>query len=178
MNATVPGALRAAPSFHADPAAAYIAVNSFDKPTLVISRDRVAAQYDALHKGLGDAHIHYAVKANPAPEIIRLLVKKGSGFDAASRAEIELCLSQGAKPENISFGNTIKRASDIAFAHSAGVTLFAADSEAELDKIAAHAPGARVYLRLIVENSMADWPLSRKFGCAGSALPALLNHAV
>ncbi|MFG6563964.1 type III PLP-dependent enzyme [Sulfitobacter sp. 1A13421] len=178
MNATVPGALRAAPSFHADPAAAYIAANSFDKPTLVISRDRVAAQYDALHKGLGDAHIHYAVKANPAPEIIRLLVKKGSGFDAASRAEIELCLSQGAKPENISFGNTIKRASDIAFAHSAGVTLFAADSEAELDKIAAHAPGARVYLRLIVENSMADWPLSRKFGCAGSALPALLNHAV
>ncbi|UWR29742.1 type III PLP-dependent enzyme [Sulfitobacter sp. W002] len=178
MNATVPGALRTAPTAFADPAAAYIAANSFDKPTLVISRDRVAAQYDALHKGLGEAHIHYAVKANPAPEIIRLLVKKGSGFDAASRAEIELCLSQGAKPENISFGNTIKRASDIAFAHSAGVTLFAADSEAELEKIAAHAPGARVYLRLIVENSMADWPLSRKFGCAGSALPALLNHAV
>lgn len=178
MNATVPGALRTATTAFSDPAAAYIAANSFDKPTLVISRDRVAAQYDALHKGLGEAHIHYAVKANPAPEIIRLLVKKGSGFDAASRAEIELCLSQGAKPENISFGNTIKRASDIAFAHSAGVTLFAADSEAELDKIAAHAPGARVYLRLIVENSMADWPLSRKFGCAGSALPALLNHAV
>ncbi|EDQ06032.1 decarboxylase, pyridoxal-dependent [Sulfitobacter indolifex HEL-45] len=178
MNATVPGALRAASNSFADPAAAYIAANSFDKPTLVISRERVAAQYDALHSGLGDAHIHYAVKANPAAEIIRLLVKKGSGFDAASRAEIELCLSQGAKPENISFGNTIKRASDIAFAHSAGVTLFAADSEAELDKIAAHAPGARVYLRLIVENSMADWPLSRKFGCAGSALPALLNHAV
>ncbi len=178
MNATVPGALRTASNSFADPAAAYIAANSFDKPTLVISRERVAAQYDALHSGLGDAHIHYAVKANPAPEIIRLLVKKGSGFDAASRAEIELCLSQGAKPENISFGNTIKRASDIAFAHSAGVTLFAADSEAELDKIAAHAPGARVYLRLIVENSMADWPLSRKFGCAGSALPALLNHAV
>ncbi len=178
MNATVPGALRTASTAFADPAAAYIATNSFDKPTLVISRDRVAAQYDALHRGLGEAHIHYAVKANPAPEIIRLLVKKGSGFDAASRAEIELCLSQGAKPENISFGNTIKRASDIAFAHSAGVTLFAADSEAELDKIAAHAPGARVYLRLIVENSMADWPLSRKFGCAGSALPALLNHAV
>ncbi len=178
MNATVPGALRAASPAFSDPAAAYIAANSLDKPTLVISRDRVAAQYDALHTGLGAAHIHYAVKANPAPEIIRLLVKKGSGFDAASRAEIELCLSQGAKPENISFGNTIKRASDIAFAHSAGVTLFAADSEAELDKIATHAPGARVYLRLIVENSMADWPLSRKFGCAGSALPALLNHAV
>ena len=178
MNATVPGALRAASPVFVDQAAAFIAANTFDKPTLVVSRDRVAAQYDALHAGLGDAHIHYAVKANPAPELVRMLVKKGSGFDAASRQEIELCLSQGARPENISFGNTIKRASDIAFAYSAGVTLFAADSEAELDKIARHAPGARVYIRLIVENSMADWPLSRKFGCGRDMLPALLDHAV
>lgn len=178
MNATVPGALRADSRVFADQAAAFIAANSFDKPTLVISRARVAAQYDALHDGLGRAHIHYAVKANPAPELIRMLVKKGSGFDAASRQEIELCLSQGARPENISFGNTIKRASDIAFAHSAGVSLFAADSEAELNKIARHAPGARVYIRLIVENSQADWPLSRKFGCAASMLPSLLDHAV
>ena len=178
MNATVPGALRAATPVFADAAAAFIAVNTFDKPTLVISRDRVARQYDALKSGLGQAHIHYAVKANPAPELIRMLVGKGSGFDAASRQEIELCLSQGAAPERISFGNTIKRASDIAFAHARGVTLFAADSAEELDKIAANAPGARVYLRLIVENSRADWPLSRKFGCAPSLLPSLLDHAV
>lgn len=177
MNATVPGALRAAKPVFVDHAAAFIAANDFSKPTLVISRERVAMQYDALHAGLGQAQIHYAVKANPAPEIIRLLVKKGSGFDAASRAEIELCLSQGAHPSRISFGNTIKRASDIAFAHSAGVDLFAADSEAELEKIARHAPGARVYIRLIVENSLADWPLSRKFGCAPSELPSLLDHA-
>ena len=178
MNATVPGALRAATPVFVDQATAYIAANSFDKPTLVISRDRVAAQYDALKDGLGGAHIHYAVKANPAPALIRMLVKKGSGFDAASRQEIELCLSQGALAKNISFGNTIKRASDIAFAYSAGVTLFAADSEAELNKIARHAPGARVYIRLIVESNLADWPLSRKFGCSAAMLPSLLDHAV
>jgi ornithine decarboxylase len=177
LNATVPGALSAAFSAPTDAAAAFIAANSFDKPTLVVSRDRVSAQYDALTAGLGRAHVHYAVKANPAAEIISLLVGKGSGFDAASRQEIELCLSQGARPENISFGNTIKRASDIAFAFNAGVTLFAADCEAELDKIAANAPGARVYIRLIVENSKADWPLSRKFGCAASMLPSLLEYA-
>lgn len=177
MNAIIPGALRAAPRLYSDEATAFIAENSFDKPTLVISRTRVAAQYDALKAGLGQAHIHYAVKANPAPELIRLLVKKGSGFDAASRQEIELCLSQGARPANISFGNTIKRAADIAFAHSAGISLFAADSQAELEKIAHHAPGSRVYIRLIVENSQADWPLSRKFGCAPAMLPALLDHA-
>jgi ornithine decarboxylase len=178
MHATVPGALRADRPVFVDQAAAFIAANAFEKPALVISRDRGAAQYDALNDGLGGVHIHYAVKANPAPKLIYMLVKKGSGFDAASREEIELCLSQGAFPENISFGNTIKRASDIAFAHSAGVTLFAADSEAELDKIARHAPGAHVYIRLIVENSMADWPLSRKFGCGRDMLPALLDYAV
>jgi ornithine decarboxylase len=58
----------------------------------------------------------------------------------------------------------VKRASDIAFAHAAGITLFAADAEEELEKIAEHAPGAQVYIRLIVEASGADWPLTRKFG--------------
>lgn len=178
MNAPVAGAFGAAPFAISDAAMDHIAANTFDRPTLVLSRARVAAQYDALAAGLGTAAIHYAVKANPQPEILRLLVEKGSHFDAASRAEIEACLAQGARPCDISFGNTVKRPADIAFAYSVGVNIFAADAEAELDKIAAHAPGAEVYLRVIVENSAADWPLSRKFGCAPAALPGLLDHAV
>ena len=42
--------------------------------------------------------------------------------------------------------------------------MFAFDSREELEKLAAHAPGARVYCRILVENEGADWPLSRKFG--------------
>ena len=42
--------------------------------------------------------------------------------------------------------------------------MFAFDSEEELEKLARHAPGSRVYCRLLVENKGADWPLSRKFG--------------
>ena len=102
----------------------FLATTHFDRPTLVIDLEAVARQYAALAQGLGRAHIHYAVKANPEREVIETLVRLGSGFDAASRAEIELCLSQGADPAHISFGNTIKRASDIAFAHQAGITLF------------------------------------------------------
>ena len=177
MNAAYPGALRADTPFLSDAAAKYIAENRFERPTLVLDRARVAAQYDALAGGLGAARIHYAVKANPAPELIALLVARGSRFDAASRGEIELCLAQGATGADISFGNTVKKPSDIAFAHANGVTLFAADSEAELDKIRDHAPGAQVYLRVIVENSSADWPLSRKFGVSPAALPHLLTYA-
>lgn len=155
----------------------FVADKTFDRPTLVLDISRVAEQYRMLKAGLGRARIHYAVKANPQREVIEALVAEGSSFDAASRGEIELCLSMGAAPHRISFGNTVKRASDIAFAHKVGLTLFAADAVEELDKIAAHAPGAQVYIRLRVDASEADWPLSRKFGCDGETALALMDHA-
>jgi len=155
----------------------YIAQHQFDRPTLVLDVDMVETQYHALKAGLGRADIHYAVKANPERQIIERLVNIGSHFDAASRGEIELCLGLGAAPEHISFGNTVKRASDIAFAHHAGIELFAADAEEELEKIAENAPGAQVYIRLIVEASGADWPLTRKFGTARDKAVRLLAMA-
>jgi len=155
----------------------FIRASSFERPTLVLDTDAVVAQYEALSAGLGRADIHYAVKANPAREIIECLIAKGSHFDAASRGEIELCLSLGAQPGTISFGNTVKRASDIAFAHAAGITLFAADAEEELEKIAENAPGAEVYIRLIVEASGADWPLTRKFGTSRDKALSLMRFA-
>jgi len=155
----------------------FIRQNSFDQPTLVLDIDAVETRYHALRAGLGRADIHFAVKANPAREIIERLVALGSHFDAASRGEIELCLSLGARPDSISFGNTVKRAADIAFAHQAGLTLFAADAEEELEKIAENAPGAQVYIRLIVEASGADWPLTRKFGTARDKAVRLLALA-
>src|SRR5210317_1143957 len=109
---------------------------AFAQPTLVMSLDAVRFQYRALSQGLGRAHIHYAVKANPHPEVLTALLQEGSRFDAASRGEIEQCLALGARPEHISFGNTIKRPTDIAFAYQAGLRLFAFDAEQELEKIA------------------------------------------
>ena len=156
----------------------YAETATFDRPTVVLDLDQVSSNYSALKAGLGDAHIHYAVKANPERAIIERLASIGCHFDAASRGEIELCLSQGARAETISFGNTVKKASDIAFAWEAGVRLFAADAEEELEKIALHAPGAEVYIRLLVNNSEADWPLSRKFGCDRATALELLDTAV
>ena len=153
----------------------------FDRPTLVMDADAVEARYDALSAGLTEGgaptHVHYAVKANPHPEIIRRLVQRGCRFDAASRGEIDLCLSEGARPEHISFGNTIKRSSDIAYAFARGVRLFAADAEEELLKIAGVAPGAQVYIRMLIEHSEADWPLSRKFGCGHADALRLMGLA-
>ncbi|EHH67334.1 ornithine decarboxylase [Gluconobacter morbifer G707] len=124
----------------------------------------MAAHYDALHTALPEGRIYYAIKANPAPAILRLLEKRGASFDAASLEEVRMCLAAGATPDRISYGNTLKKASAIREAHALGITLFVFDSVEELEKIAANAPGARVFCRLAVENEGADWPLSRKFG--------------
>ncbi|MCQ9154685.1 type III PLP-dependent enzyme [Acidomonas methanolica] len=133
-------------------------------PCLVVDVDRVAERYHALQDALPLAHIYYAVKANPARAILERLVTLGSCFDAASIGEIRMCVAAGASADRISFGNTVKKVSAIREARELGVDLYAFDSMEELEKIAAHAPGARVYCRLAVENQGADWPLSRKFG--------------
>ncbi len=134
-------------------------------PCLVVDVDRVEENYRRLKEALPLARVYYAVKANPAAPILDRLTTLGSSFDAASWEEIEACLAAGARPEAVSYGNTIKKVSAIKAAHEAGVTMFAFDSEPELLKIAQHAPGARVYCRILVENKGAEWPLSRKFGC-------------
>jgi ornithine decarboxylase len=146
-------------------------------PCLVFDIDRIDDNFRALRKALPLARIYYAVKANPAPQVLGRLVGLGSSFDAASFEEIEACLAAGAAPGSISYGNTIKKASAIRRAHAAGVPMFAFDSAEELDKIAANAPGARVYCRILVENTGADWPLSRKFGTSVESAHALMVRA-
>lgn len=146
-------------------------------PCLVVDLDRVTANFRTLRKALPLARIYYAVKANPAEPVLARLVALGSYFDAASIEEIDACLAVGAAPEALSFGNTIKKASAIARAHAAGVSLFAFDSHEELEKLAAHAPGARVYCRILVENTGADWPLSRKFGTSVAHARDLMERA-
>ncbi len=144
--------------------ARFLADNQPATPCLVLDVDRVEANFCALREALPLAHVYYAVKANPAAPILERLVGLGSSFDAASAEEIQYCLDAGAAPARISFGNTIKKVSAIQRAFAAGVDLFAFDSDEELEKLAMHAPGSRVYCRILVENAGADWPLSRKFG--------------
>src|SRR5262249_59516294 len=105
-------------------------------PCLVVDLDVVAEKYRSLTGALPLAEVFYAVKANPAQEVLSRLAELGASFDTASAGEIAQGLSLGVTSERISFGNTIKKQSDIAWAHARGVRLYAFDSKAELEKIA------------------------------------------
>jgi len=134
-------------------------------PCLVVDLDVVRENYLAFAKSLPDSKVFYAVKANPAPEILKLLASLGCCFDVASVNETHAALEAGASPDRISYGNTIKKESDIAAAFALGVALYAVDCEAEVEKVARAAPGSRVICRIHCDGTGSEWPLSRKFGC-------------
>jgi ornithine decarboxylase len=155
----------------------FLARNPEDGPRLVVDLEVIRENYAHFARALPDTRVFYAVKANPAPEILDLLARLGSCFDAASVVEIEQALAAGATPDRISFGNTIKKERDIARAHALGVGLFAVDCLEEVEKIGRAAPGARVFCRILCDGSGAEWPLSRKFGCAPEMAIEVLEHA-
>src|SRR5215217_5131477 len=67
-----------------------------DGPCLVVDLDVVRDNYTAFAKALPDTRVFYAVKANPAPEVLSLLAQLGSCFDTASVTEIEMVLAAAA----------------------------------------------------------------------------------
>lgn len=122
-----------------------------------------------------EAEVHYAVKCAPNPRVMARLVKAGSGFDVASRAELDLALDAGVDAAKCIYSNTVKFPQDISYAHSQGVTAFLADTEEQVKLQAKHAPGSRLYVRLLVHNDEAAHPLGDKFGTTPEKAKELLR---
>jgi ornithine decarboxylase len=147
-----------------------------DGPCLVVDLEVVRENYANFARALPDSRVFYAVKANPAPDVLRTLADLGSCFDCASVAEIDMVLGIAVAPERISYGNTIKKERDIAAAFARGIRLFAVDCHEEVEKIARAAPGAKVFCRILCDCAGAEWPLSRKFGCEPERAVEVLEH--
>lgn len=156
---------------------AFLASEKPETPCLVIDVDEVTHNHDKFATHAPWAEVFYAVKANPAAPVLKRLNELGASFDAASPAEIKACMDVGVPAARISYGNTVKKRADIAWAFEQGVELFAFDSSAEIEKLAEVAPGAKVFCRLVVANDGARWPLSRKFGCAPDEAQQMLLKA-
>ncbi|MBY0485387.1 type III PLP-dependent enzyme [Nitrosomonas sp.] len=149
--------------------------DTHETPFLVVDLATIDRQYDEMLRHFPYARAYYAVKANPAPQVLTLLRDKGACFDIASTYELDKVLALGVTPDRISFGNTIKKTKDIRTFYQKGVRMFATDSEADLRNIAKAAPGSRIYARILTEGTLtADWPLSRKFGCESDMAMDLL----
>jgi ornithine decarboxylase len=151
----------------------------YETPYLLLDADRIRANVTALREafGLVSPQLFYAVKANPELSVLGLLDEMGCGFDVASLNELRRLTRIGIDPARAVFSSPVKVPGHIAQAYALGVTRFAFDSETELEKIAAHAPGSKVVLRLEVPANGSRWPLAGKFGVPASEAVALLSSA-
>ncbi|BDB45714.1 MULTISPECIES: alanine racemase [Mycobacterium] len=146
-------------------------------PYLTIDLDQVRANLRDLRLALPDARIRYAVKANPAAPILRLLAECGADFDVASIGEVDACIAAGIDGARLAFGNTIKTAAAVAAAYSHGVRLFSFDTPDGVDVIAANAPGSRVECRIAAPVPSSVTPFGDKFGCSPDDAVGLLRRA-
>lgn len=148
-------------------------------PMLHLDTDLVRQRYAELAAALPGVRLHYAVKANPAHPVLSLLAAHGAAWDVASPGEVALVLRAGGCGEDMSYGNTVKREQDIAWAFGLGVRHFTVDSPDELGKLLRHAPGATLMVRLTTSGAGADWGLGGgKFGCSEREASVLLSAAV
>lgn len=159
------------------PLAEQVRLLGYDTPFFFTSRDILRQNYEAFTNLFDNAEIYYALKANSDPRILAYLDELGCGFEAASAFEVGLLIDAGVEPAKIMYGTSVKPAAHIARAHKAGVNRFAADSREEVKKIAENAPGAKVFIRTIVDDAGSVFMMSERFGAPANMVADLLRYA-
>ena len=154
-------------------------LNDIDVPTPFLACDptlfaeRIARFCDALP----GVRPFYAVKCNSTPAVLATACQAGVDFEVASLGELRMLQDVGVDPADVLYSNTVKPPGHIRETAAAGLWRYAFDSESELHKIAANAPGAAVYVRVRVDDSNSVFPLSRKFGAEYHDARALMQVA-
>lgn len=137
----------------------------------------VYRQHLRWKKNLPRVRPFYAVKCNPDPRVLKLLAELGTGFDCASKTEIEQVLSMGTSPDRIIYAQPCKTNSYVRFVKSVGVKQMTFDNADELYKIAKLYPGAELFLRIMTDDTSSLCRLSMKFGAAMDTTESLLSLA-
>ncbi|MBI5418195.1 type III PLP-dependent enzyme [Candidatus Poribacteria bacterium] len=149
-------------------------------PIFIVDHDILRKNYSEFKRWLPDVQAYYAVKANPAAEIVNTFYKMGSSFDVASIAEFRLVyenikhLPQKEQQDfiwdKIIYANPIKDKKSLEELDQYK-PLVTYDNIEEIHKIKKHAPHAGLVLRICVPNTGSIVELSSKFGAApGNAI--------
>lgn len=145
---------------------------------LVCDLGRVYAQYQLWQKELGSRiEAFFAVKCNPDPLIIKLMVSLGIGFDCASHQEISTVLKAGAVPNKIIYANPCKASSFIRHASKSNIDMMTFDNSDELEKVSKFHKNAKMVLRILTDDSGSLCKLGLKFGSPLGEVRSLLLKA-
>ncbi len=155
-------------------------------PLVVVDHDAIRQNYATFKRYLPRVQAYYAVKANPAPEIVQTLYKAGASFDVASFPEFmlvyELIRRRPARErqefvwDKIVYANPVK-AKETLEELNKYKPLVTFDNRTEIGKVQEHAPTAGLLVRIRVPNTGSMVELSSKFGCEPGEAVALIEEA-
>lgn len=158
------------------------ATPAFVYSTALLQR-RVAELRAAMPKRLG---LHYAVKANPFPPLLKVMSELVDGFDIASGGELEIVRKAGIDPALISFAGPGKRTEELEAALLAGATInLESEGEAERTLDAGQRLGIMPRLAIRVNpdfdlkgSGMKMGGGAKQFGVDAERVPALVRRIV
>jgi diaminopimelate decarboxylase len=157
-----------------------------DTPLFVYDLAMVEQRITRFRSAFAGVDLHFAMKANPYPPVLRHIIKLVDGIDLASGGEMMTALEAGADPERMSFAGPGKREPELEAAVGAGVTLNC-ESEGEVDRALAAGRRLGVTPRLAVRvnpdfeikgSGMRMGGGARPFGVDAERVPALVRHIV
>ena len=160
-------------------------VKSTGSPLYLYDLGVAQQKYQMLRSALpDDVEIHYAIKANPHPDVVRCFVELGCGVDVASKGELEIALKSGVKPDLIGFAGPGKRIEELEAACQANIGSLNVESEQELE-LANSVAGKlgvtfNVALRIntafeLVASGMRMGGGAKAFGIDEEKIPSLLS---
>lgn len=150
---------------------------SYKTPFFLFSKEKILHKLKEFKKLFPGAAIHYAMKANSEPAILKTLLDADANFEVASTYELRIVKKLKTPPEKIIYGTSVKPIAHIKDFFKYGVDRFAFDSLNELEKIASVAPKSRVYVRAIVNDTGSVFRFSEKFGTDTENIAPLLQRA-
>lgn len=134
-------------------------------PFLLVDLSRIEANCRQLRQLFPQFDIYYAMKANSNDPVLQTVFAAGVGLEVASSAEFQQAYAITNDIDAIISSHPVKRPRFITELAEYGCDHYVFDTEEELEKIAAYTPqGSRVVLRLAVDSSGSEIPLSEKFG--------------
>jgi ornithine decarboxylase len=151
--------------------------DGYEKPFLLIDSQIVRDKTRRFMAAMPRVRPHYAVKANPDPRVLKVLIEEGAGFEIASIAELDLLISLGVRAADVFYSNPIKSRDFVTYAATKGVEWFVVDSAEEIRKVCSVKPDAKLYLRIDTPNIGSDWPLGGKFGAHAAEVKEIVATA-
>ncbi|MBH1944100.1 pyridoxal-dependent decarboxylase, exosortase A system-associated [Erythrobacter sp. YJ-T3-07] len=158
-----------------------------DTPLFVYSRAMLDARMAALRAAMPESlAIHYAVKANPHPDVIAHMAGLVDGFDLASGGELAILQGVGIDGAHISFAGPGKRPREIRAAIEAGVTLNC-ESETEAERALEIGRDLGIQPKVAVRvnpdfdmrgSGMKMGGGAKQFGLDAQRVPALIRHLI